>query len=282
MPRLPVEIICLLPYQCIKTKPQLTGLLLDRGRTVLKMKIWIQLKKGPHLTLQMGPSSLHVQKEHMSWKMVPPSCLKASCIEVLFLYSQRPKKFVPFVLFNVRSLCEHLFGSPVYTWKTLICMQHWAFIDMKSIMFDRTVSRWHSATGHRQVNTYGWKKSLFPGLNRHPLFFLFIPVTVWERQQSLMYGRAFLESNSHTAKKPGVPSVLVVVASKRQVHIWSFYGDTTNDKMNLLIKVDCGVGVVMALKKCSEIQTISPVLCSPISVPHSKKQIGEKSSSSFS
>ena len=129
-------------------------------------------------------------------------------------------------------------------------MQHWAFIDMKSIMFDRTVSRWHAATGHRQVNTYGWKKSLFPGLNRHPLFFLFIPVTVWERQQSLMYGRAFLESNSHTAKKPGVPSVLVVVASKRQVHIWSFYGDTTNDKMNLLIKVDCGVGVVMALKKC--------------------------------
>ena len=117
MPRLPVEIICLLPYQCIKTKPQLTGLVLNRGRTVLKMKIWIQLKKGPHLTLQMGPSSLHVQKEHMSWKMVPPSCLKASCIEVLFLYSQRPKKFVPFVLFNVRSLCEHLFGSPVYTWK---------------------------------------------------------------------------------------------------------------------------------------------------------------------
>ena len=145
-------------------------------------------------------------------------------------------------------------------------------------MFDRTVSRWHAATGqrHEEWTLTGEKNPFFPGLNRHPLFFLFIPVTVWERQQSLMYGRAFLESNSHTAKKPGVPSVLVVVASKRQVHIWSFYGDTTNDKMNLLIKVDCGVGVVMALKKCSEIQTISPVLCSPISVPHSKKQIGGK------
>ena len=46
--------------------------------------------------------------------------------------------------------------------------------------------------------------------------------------------------------------------------------------MNLLIKVDCGVGVVMALKKCSEIQTISPVLCSPISVPHSKNKLGKK------
>ena len=161
MPRLPVEIICLLPYQCIKTKPQLTGLLLDRGRTVLKMKIWIQLKKGLHLTWQMGPSSLHVQKEHMSWKMVPPSCLKASCIEVLFLYSQRPKKFVPFVLFNVRSLCEHLFGSPVCTWKTLICMQHWAFIDMKSIMFDRTVYLDDIGQRHEEWTLTGEKNPFF-------------------------------------------------------------------------------------------------------------------------
>ena len=133
-----------------------------------------------------------------------------------------------------------------------------------------------------EVNTYGWKKSLFPGLNRHPLFFLFIPVTVWERQQSLMYGRAFLESNSHTAKKPGVPSVLVVVASKRQVHIWSFYGDTTNDKMNLLIKVDCGIGVVMALKKCMRYKRSLRLSVAQSLSPHSKKQIGEKSSSSFS
>ena len=177
MPRLPVEIICLLPYQCIKTKPQLTGLVLDRGRTVLKMKIWIQLKKGPHLTLQMGPSSLHVQKEHMSWKMVPLHVWKQAALKSSFCIVNGQKNLfrLSFLMFdhyvNICSDHPSVHGRNPHLYATLSFYWH----EINNVWpYCVSLTRCHR-TEAWGVNTYGWKKIPFSGSKSTPIILSFYP-----------------------------------------------------------------------------------------------------------